>query len=432
MLKNLNIRSGGTLKSILVLMSGTVIAQIMSYLATPFITRLFTPSEIGELGVFLRVAAFITAIATARYELTLPLPKNQNHAFQLFRLTLKITFISLGVLIIIGLGYWIWSGFNISILYYLLLLTSTSFFLIFKNIGTNWSIRNQSFKSISISNILGASFTNGMKIIAGIFNVGVIGLIISHFVGSIMGVIVFVKEFFINKKAVGLEKSNAKMKVLAKNYKDFPQVNLPHALLDSGRELIIAFFFVEYLDQAIFGSYDHSVRMLKLPLVIIGASIGQVFFNKSSISFSNKEGIYPILKKTTLQLAMLSIVPFSIVFLFGEELFTLVFGDEWAYSGKISEIIAPWLMINFISSPISTIPLIIGKQKLFFFLGLISTSIQVAGFGLLPILVKQEIITIDQLFSIISISMSLYLVIVIFIKLKVTKNADNHNLSIEN
>lgn len=431
MFKKLNIRSG-TLKSIIVLMSGTVIAQALSYVATPFITRLFSPNEIGELGVFLRIAAFITAIATARYELALPLPKNQNHAFQLFRLALKITLISLGVTAIIGLGYWILSDFDIDILWYVLLLVSTSFFLIFKNIGTNWSIRNQSFKSISISNILGASFTNGMKIIAGVFNFGVIGLIISHFIGSFTGVIIFVKEYFINKNAIGLEKSNAKMKVLAKNYKDFPQVNLPHALLDSGRELIIAYFFIEFLDQTIFGSYDHSVRMLKLPLVIIGASIGQVFFNKSSISFSNKKEIYPILKKTTLQLAILSIIPFSVIFLFGEELFTLVFGDEWAYSGRISEIIAPWLMVNFISSPISTIPLIIGKQKLFFGLGLISTSIQVAGFGLLPLLMNHGLINIDELFRIISISMSLYLLIVIFIKLKVTRNADKENLSIYN
>jgi O-antigen/teichoic acid export membrane protein len=270
-------------------------------------------------------------------------------------------------------------------------------------------------------------FTNGIKIISGIFNFGVIGLIISHLVGSAMAVIVFLREYFVNKSTKGLERSGAKMKVLAKNYKDFPAVNLPHTLIDNGRELLIAFFVVEFFDQAIFGSYDHSFRMLKLPLVLVGASMGQVFFNRCSTAFSEKKAIYPLLRKTTLILAGLSIVPFSVIFFFGEELFVFVFGEQWAYSGQISEIIAPWLMINFIASPISTIPLVIGKQKLFFWLGLVSTLIQLAGFGLLPQLMEQGRITGNELFWIISASMSLFLILVIFIKLRITKKADQLN-----
>ena len=426
MLKKINIKSD-FLKSIMVLTSGTLIAQMVSYLATPFITRLFSPDEIGELGVFLRITAFITAIATARYELTLPLPKNQNHAFQLFRLSLRVALISLGVSLVLGLGYWVWTDFDIHIIWYILFIVSTSFFMIFRNIGTNWAIRNKTFKHISVSGVIGSLFTNGMKIISGVFHFGVIGLIISHLVGSAMAVIVFIREYLLNKTTKGFERSGAKMKVLAKNYRDFPAVNLPHTLIDNGRELLIAFFVVEFFDQAIFGSYDHSFRMLKLPLVLVGASMGQVFFNRCSSAFSEKKAIYPLLRRTTLMLTGLSILPFSIIFFFGEEIFVFVFGEQWAYSGQISEIIAPWLMINFIASPISTIPLVIGKQKLFFWLGLISTVIQLAGFGFLPLLMEQGKINGNELFWIISISMSLFLILVIFIKLNITKKADHLN-----
>lgn len=411
----------------MVLTSGTLIAQVVGYLATPFITRLFTPDEIGELGIFLRITAFITAIATARYELTLPLPKNQNHAFQLFRLSIRLAFISLGVSLVLGIGYWVWSDFDVHIIWYILFIVSTSFFMIFRNIGTNWAIRNKTFKHISVSGVIGSLFTNGMKIVSGVFHFGVIGLIISHLVGSASAVIVFIREYLRNKTTKGFERSGAKMKVLAKNYRDFPAVNLPHTLIDNGRELLIAFFVVEFFDQAIFGSYDHSFRMLKLPLVLVGASMGQVFFNRCSANFSEKKAIYPLLRRTTLMLTGLSIVPFSIIFFFGEEIFVFVFGAQWAYSGQISEIIAPWLMINFIASPISTIPLVIGKQKLFFWLGLISTIIQLAGFGFLPLLMEQGKINGNELFLIISLSMSLFLILVIFIKLNITKKADQLN-----
>ena len=426
MLKRLNIKSD-FLKSIVVLTSGTVLAQMVSYLATPFITRLFTPDEIGELGVFLRITAFITAIATARYELTLPLPKNHHHAFQLFRLSLRIALISIGVSLFVGLGYWVWSDFELTILWYILFIVSTSFFMIFRNIGTNWAIRNKSFNHISISGVVGSTFTNSIKIIAGLLHFGVIGLILSHLIGSVMAIIVFIREYLTTKKTLPFKRSKAKMKVLATTYREFPTVNLPHTLLDNGRELLIAFFVVEFFDQAIFGAYDHSFRMLKLPLVLVGASMGQVFFNRCSTAYSEKRALYPLLKKTTLMLAALSIVPFSIIFFFGEEIFSVVFGKKWAYSGEISEIIAPWLMINFIASPISTIPLIIGRQKLFFWLGLVSTVIQLAGFGLLPILMNQGEINGNELFWIISLAMSLFLILVIFIKLNITKKADQLN-----
>lgn len=426
MLKKINIKSD-FLKSIVVLTSGTLIAQMISYLATPFITRLFSPDEIGELGIFLRITAFITAIATARYELTLPLPKNQNHAFQLFRLSIRLAFISLGVSLVLGIGYWVWSDFDVHIIWYILFIVSTSFFMIFRNIGTNWAIRNKTFKHISVSGVIGSLFTNGIKIISGVFHFGVIGLIISHLVGSATAVIVFIREYLRNKTTKGFERSGAKMKVLAKNYRDFPAVNLPHTLIDNGRELLIAFFVVEFFDQAIFGSYDHSFRMLKLPLVLIGTSMGQVFFNRCSANFSEKKAIYPLLRRTTLILTGLSIVPFSVIFFFGEEIFVFIFGAQWAYSGQLSEIIAPWLMINFIASPISTIPLVIGKQKLFFWLGLISTIIQLAGFGFLPLLMEQGKINGNELFWIISLSMSLFLILVILIKLNITKKADQLN-----
>lgn len=216
MLKRLNIKSD-FLKSIVVLTSGTVLAQMVSYLATPFITRLFTPDEIGELGVFLRITAFITAIAAARYELTLPLPKNHHHAFQLFRLSLRIALISIGVSLFVGLGYWVWSDFELTILWYILFIVSTSFFMIFRNIGMNWAIRNKSFNHISISGVVGSTFTNSIKIIAGLLHFGVIGLILSHLIGSVMAVIVFIREYLTTKKNTSIQTIKSKNEG-ARNY----------------------------------------------------------------------------------------------------------------------------------------------------------------------------------------------------------------------
>ena len=88
------------LKSLAVLMTGTLIAQIIGYLLAPIITRLYTPGEMGEFGIFQRVTVLLATIATVRYEYALPLPKKDNHAFLLFGFALKISLITISLCLV--------------------------------------------------------------------------------------------------------------------------------------------------------------------------------------------------------------------------------------------------------------------------------------------------------------------------------------------
>ena len=422
----------GFIRSILVLSSGTAIAQLVSYAVTPIITRLFTTEDFGEIGVFLRIVSFLTAIGTTRYELTLPLPKNQNHAFQLFRLSLRISLVMIGVTLGLGMIYWIIQGGGSQTIFYVLMVATTTFFMVFKNIGTNWAIRNQAFNRISSSNILSALSTNGLKLIAGVYNIGVNGLILATALGSVFGAATFILDYYRNKRQSVFEQSKKKMYALSKMYKDFPRVNLPHAMLDATRELLIAFLIVELFSQSFFGSFDLSFRMLRLPLILIGVSLGQVFYNRCSAQYAQKEALFPLLKKTTLILGGLSLIPFSIVFFFGEPLFIWVFGEQWGLAGRISEILAPWLMINFVASPVSTLPMILGKQVLFFWLGLVSTFLQLIGFGLIPYLLSKQGLDEIQLITWISYTMTLFLILITLITLKITKDSDKSRFLLQN
>ena len=74
-----SIVKGDFFKSFTVLMSGTLIAQIIGYAIAPILTRLYTTEEMGELGFYMRLTGFIAAIATLRYEAALPLPLSLIH-----------------------------------------------------------------------------------------------------------------------------------------------------------------------------------------------------------------------------------------------------------------------------------------------------------------------------------------------------------------
>jgi O-antigen/teichoic acid export membrane protein len=186
--------------------------------------------------------------------------------------------------------------------------------------------------------------------------------------------------------------------------------------MDITRELLIAFFILLFYSKNILGSYDFSFKMLKLPLTILGASIGQVYFQKIAFKKNNGESINEITFLTIKNLFLISIVPFSIIYFYGEELFTFVFGKDWQLAGKYSEIMAPWLMVNLVSSPISHLPIVLGKLRTFFWVGF-TGSILLLSILIIPFFNSN--LSFELLLKFINYSQSLFLIFVLiwFIKL---------------
>ncbi len=367
-------------------MTGTIVAQVISYLITPILTRIYSTEEMGELGMYMRIVGFISVLATARYEMSLPLPKSDSHSFLLYRVSFRIALYTLLGSAGLGLIYLIVQQFELNDVLFVLITLLSAFFLVFINIGTNWSIRKKNFSKIANTRITASLTTNGLRWLFGVFHMGSIGLILASLMGYLFSSVSFLREFGDLLKSHSRNKSKQKTYVLLKEYKQFPTVSLPHSVVDLASDLVIATFIVTYFSKDIFGSYSHSFAILKLPLVVVGASISQVFFGKCSQMVNEGKPIIGLLRKTLLTLLLLSIIPFSIIFFYGEEMFAFVFGEKWASSGHLSEIMTIWLMTNFLISPVSSIPMIINRQKEFFFFGITSACIQLFSFGVLPLI----------------------------------------------
>ena len=73
---------------ILKLVSGTAFAQIITILASPILTRLYSPEAFGFLAIFISITSIIGVIACMRYELAIMLPKSDEKAANLLALCL--------------------------------------------------------------------------------------------------------------------------------------------------------------------------------------------------------------------------------------------------------------------------------------------------------------------------------------------------------
>jgi teichuronic acid exporter len=371
------------LNSLVILMSGTVISQLIALLFAPLLSRLYTPGQMGELGFYMRLTGFISAVATLRYEAALPLPKQDEHSYLLYRLAYRISFVVLAVSALVLL-FVLKAGIGIPFSWWFFLLTIIgSACIVIINIGTNWSVRIGRYGMISRQKIINSSLSNLLKWIFAFFQFQTLGLILATFLGYFASSLEFLFDFKKIHQRYKHYISKKKTTALMREHKDFPIVSLPHVFVDNAREMLIATFIFGFYSDVIYGSYNHSYTMLRLPLTLIGVSLGQIFYNRASELYNQQKAILPLIRKLLLGLALLSLIPFGILFFYGTEIFSFVFGANWEIAGSYSETMSVWLMVNFILTPIAALPMILKKQNVFFLLGIVSSLIQVLPYWIL-------------------------------------------------
>ena len=410
MLKSINFKSE-VLKNIVVLTSGTVMAQLVAYVLTPVVTRLYTPDESAELGLFIRIVGVGAAIATARYELALPVTKLDQHSFRLYRFALRITLVT-SLITLIALIYPILLSDNVSMMLFYLAIPISVALIAFNNLGTNWAVRMKRFRIISYSKMTNSISANLAKVLFGILNFGYIGLILGTVIGLVFSVIFFFRDFHFTNATFKISRNSPRNYLLAKEYIEFPKINLPHTLMDLSKDLIIALILWELFGQREYGLFNHTYQMLRLPLVLIGTSIGQVFFQRCAEQINKGENVLKLAQKSVGTLVLLSLIPFGVVFFFGADMFAFVFGENWRESGEYAEIMTPWFMVNFITSPVSSLPLILKKQRSFFILAMFGSVLMV-----LTLFIPKWFFdaSIHETLWLTSLSQAIYLVIAIFI-----------------
>jgi teichuronic acid exporter len=373
-------------KSFTVLFSGTLMAQVIGYAIAPILTRLYSNAEMGEMLYYMRLIAFISSIATLRYEAALPLPKRDEHSYLMYRFVYLFSFWLLvfiaGFLLVFSL---VFDLINLQPWFILFVVLGAAAMIVI-NVGTSWAVRTGTYGIISRQKITNSLVSNALKWGFFFLNWKSFGLILATLLGFIISALEFIWDFRTTHRRFRELFSPRKTRLVLKEHREFPLLNLPHVFIDNGRDMLLATLILAYFGEAVYGSYGHAYQMLRIPLMLVGVSVGQLFYNRSSEAMHKQKALTPILSKTIGVLTLVSIIPFTVLFFYGTEIFGFVFGTTWGIAGTYAETMAFWLMVNFVLSPISALPLLLNKQRYALIMGLVSSLIQVIPFWVFPLL----------------------------------------------
>lgn len=356
-------RGNQYLLQIATLMSGTLMAQLVILGFIPIMTRLYTPAEFGIYSIFFSVSTILGMVSSWKYELAIMLPKSDRDAQALVFLSFLITFgMTLLVTVVIALFYDLLVVYFAKLSFVLWLIPLAMFVFGTLQIFIAYSSRNQFYKKIASIQVANAVTTVTTQSISRYFFTSD-GLVVGKIMGDLISLFLYIRIYFKTQTLQLKSISRRRVKANMKRYENFPKYQSINIFINAISQNIPSFLFLSLFSPEVVGFYALTVRVLQAPISLIGSSTKEVYYQKASKMYAKGEDIYPLYKKTTLGLLKLFILPFLIIFFFGEEIFGFIFGAEWAVSGVIAQISIVWFLFTFINAPSVVSYNILGLQK---------------------------------------------------------------------
>lgn len=364
-------KKDGFLYNVGTMMAGNVTAQLAVVLLAPVITRLYLPEHIGVMAVIISIVSVLSVISCMRYEMAVVLPKSEKEAQNLVAICLALTIIiSLVSLVAIPfVNEWAESLAQIQGVRFFLYLVPLG--VIAHGLETTfrfWFTRKKNFALIAKTRMITPLSTNGIKIVAGLLvGSSIFWLIIGDILGISIVAAIFAIAFIQNnfqqfKNSI----SQREIRAVARKYDSFPKYDSVTALMNAISQNLPAFLFAYYFSFEFVGYYALAGKILKKPVQLVSNSVRGVFLQRVAEIRGKGKNARSNFIKTTAALAALGIIPFGILAIEGEWIFSFVFGAKWATAGLYARFLSPWLFLLFINPPATQIILI--EQKLFYHL----------------------------------------------------------------
>jgi O-antigen/teichoic acid export membrane protein len=361
-----NFLKGSFGQGVAVLSGGTALAQAITLLALPVLTRLYSADEFGVLGVFTAILGILLVIACFRYEIAVPLPEDDVDAANLAGVAIVgvlLTCLSTTILVAVFGKSFAASTDQENLQNYLWLLPIAVGVGGIYSVFQYWAIRKKAYKRIARTRLEQAIGGSGTQLIMGLVSSGAVGLIIGQIVHGGAGAAGLARRAYSeDKRSIGAVSIRG-MREEAARYVRFPKFSMLEALANTTASNIPLILIAGMVAGAEVGYLLLAIRVLQAPMGLIGSSVGQVFYSHA-VDAERENRLAAFTRETISKLALTSVLPILLLAVAAPPTFGLVFGDGWERAGVLVAWMAPSFFFQFLSSPVSMTLHILGRQDI--------------------------------------------------------------------
>ena len=351
-----------------VLLSGNILAQIITLAAYPIISRIYSPDEMGTLNLFVTIFAIFVLLANAEYQNVLVFHKNEKDLPSVLAVCLScVALVTTLVLLTVPFSAEISSIFgseDLELWYYLMpiYVAATAVW----NICDSLIIRKKLFKYISLYLVLLALYNVGLKILLGNLGWSTAGLIISAVSGSViilLLVLLFAQQRDKIFSSLGTRPTWQSTLAIAQEYIKFPKFSLSRKTLNLLAKSLPIFLLSAHFGMREIGLYGMALMLAHTPINVACSSLYKIMFRFVSEKVWKEEKIMPVIKKYIASVFMVGVPAFALLAFILPDITAILLGEEWRTSGEYIRLMLPWLLAFAVSNVIDFLPQLFKKQE---------------------------------------------------------------------
>ena len=319
------------MKNVSKLALGTGIAQLITILASPILTRIFSPEQYGIFALFISMITILSVFSTFRYEYAIVLPKSKRRAEELYFLCIFITILVsiffFAIAFLFGKKILIFLNFD-SLSDYIFLVPLSIFLAGVTQTNDLWFNRTEKYKNMGFLRIIQSIAIATVTILLGYLFPSASSLILGNLIGM---TILMVAGFILLRGSITSHLQNLKfinLFALFRSNIDFLRFGTPAILLSVGSYQSFFIFSGLYFGSYILGIFYLLERIIGLPSSVLGNSLGQVFYR--TISKIEPKKCFDELIKFLKRLIILSLALHLFLYFGLYYLLVPIFGETWS------------------------------------------------------------------------------------------------------
>lgn len=350
------LKSSHFVRDVAMVGGGIAAGQAIALAFMPFLTRLYGPESFGVAAAFAAIVNIITPVATMGYANAIVMPESDEDAAAVARLSILCGLIIAPLsLILVHIGKpWLslWTGMENSpqMLYLIPLTLIVGAFL---SVSDQSAIRASLFKPKARAYVESKLFTDTSKLIGGMIAPSGLLLILLTIAGQFTN---FVMQMLrVPRKGV-LKISNwfgiDGVRNAAISQRDFVIYRMPQSIIRAFSMSLPVIMLTSLFGTNAAGQYSLVILVLSAPVMLLGSSVGEVFYPKITRAVNGQTGeAFTLISKATLILLLMGLVPFGFIAIFGDAVLPWIFGSEWQLAGNYSQWIALWMVAVLCTGP---------------------------------------------------------------------------------
>lgn len=384
----------------------------------PIITRIYEPAEFGVFAAFTAFVASILPISTLGYSSAIVQPKEDFEAQIVARLCIisgfVVTILSIpcvyyGKKYLVGL-----SGLENTpnAVYFI---PATILLFAFSSTFDQIAIRKSRYKEKAIANVGSTFLNNTTKLVGGFFYPKGPMLIVATQLGNFIYVVVSMRYLSSRCDIVlrSMFDTTGIMQV-ARSYSSFFKYRMPQGMLYYGSVGLPIVLMAEEFGKGSAGQYSLAALVLGAFVSILGQAVSEVLYPKITIAINDRSAdARKYLKKSIFGLLGLSLMPFGLILILGDMIFSSVFGNQWQKAGEYGQWMSLWFLSTLITYVCIAAMPALGKQHVLLIREILSIILKACAVLIGAYIFQSDICAI-ALLSIVSAMINFWLIIEVF------------------